>query len=1243
MPSCYRIADMYTRQIERNMHATVKTPKKTRAELIQHVSLPQLIEIDYAVDDYRVDQSPLLASLLRTYTEYDLMQDPYTKDLLQKQKNGYDVSKQLQKLFTTQKTYCIDQLRSLANKSKDLMEELGSSAVDWYLHDCLGKFRQSISNTGQLLDLSNEEKQHLLAIMRELPFHETLPCPPLDTDHLSCKVEKLIDVLVNEAQNNPDFTGIVFVEQRVWITVLAEVMSTHPRTRDLFRVATFLGTSTSSKRKAMIATLPEPRNQQTTLEDFRAGKTNVLLCTSVLEEGVDVPICHLVICFERPRNLKSFVQRRGRARMQESKYFIFMPRAGGGRSPEDWDELEREMKKAYLDDMRQNNITTEVEVEVEEEEEGHWCLEVKSTGARMSFDDALPHLNHFCATLTSAPYVDLRPQFSFIFSDTNDSMIAEVTLPTYVDRALRKAQSTRSWRTEAMAKKDVALQAYKALYHAGLVNDNLLPARQESESLATEFQVPDHTPAMVASSATMSPWLSTAQQYREQPGTYYRHLASIRTSGEQPMYINLLTVWPLPTCDAMELFWNTDKTFAATISSLSQVTLARTDIETLQSITHKILSTIHAGRMQETRRDFSWLLAPYDDSGSHDFDFTELAKWDRAVDGHRPASSLLVTGTDQKPPWGLIAQSGDNRRYMLQAIVGPQIDASGTQLSEARLRVTRVPKRRDFLHRALNTGNTNAAHTRLEYLNPSEAVVENLPASYSVMALLLPSIMHRIKVAMIADTLRTTILDPIGIKAVDLPLLVRAITASSTNDENNYQRLEFLGDCILKFISSLHLMARNPIWTEGFLTGKKGRIVSNGFLARATLTAGLDKFIITKGFTGAKWTPDYWGDLATVSQTPKQEQRSSKLLADVVESLIGVAYVLGGFSKAFACVQTLLPLENWTPIPKANTILYEKAPEELAISNLDILEPLIGYTFKKKVLLLEALTHASFSGPNVHSSYERLEFLGDAVLDYIITKRLYAHDPALPHPRLHAMRTAMVNAAFLAFSMVETTVEDITISKSTFQPETHERALWQFMRFGSPQLAPIRDAYLQQHSSIREQAEHALRHDDEFPWHLLALTNAPKCLSDIVESVVGAIYVDSQGDFLACESFVRSLGILDRLERILRDKVDCLHPKERLGHLAVNRSVQYVPVQGNAASPANPSAHFNEAWRCQVKVGGEDVGGIVGGLTRLGAETIAAWRANKVIRGAETSQGNISEDDFFVDAEEHGGVALGDC
>jgi dsRNA-specific ribonuclease len=216
--------------------------------------------------------------------------------------------------------------------------------------------------------------------------------------------------------------------------------------------------------------------------------------------------------------------------------------------------------------------------------------------------------------------------------------------------------------------------------------------------------------------------------------------------------------------------------------------------------------------------------------------------------------------------------------------------------------------------------------------------------------------------------------------------------------EDNYQRLEFLGDCILKFIASLHVMASNLMWFEGYLTAKKGKIVSNGYLARATMKAGLDKYIITKRFTGAKWAPRFAGDLLAQQPPEEKTMRSSKLLADVIESLIGASYVKGGFSDAFLCVQTLLTMETWTPIPEANMTLMNAVSTDFTPTNLTVLEELIGYTFVKKMLLFEAITHISYTGPNANCSYERLEFLGDAVLDYVVSKRLYAHTPPLSHP-----------------------------------------------------------------------------------------------------------------------------------------------------------------------------------------------------------------------------------------------------
>jgi ribonuclease III len=69
----------------------------------------------------------------------------------------------------------------------------------------------------------------------------------------------------------------------------------------------------------------------------------------------------------------------------------------------------------------------------------------------------------------------------------------------------------------------------------------------------------------------------------------------------------------------------------------------------------------------------------------------------------------------------------------------------------------------------------------------------------------------------------------------------------------------------------------------------------------------------------------------------------------------------------------------------------------------------LGYTFQQPALLRQALTHRSHSIPN----NERLEFLGDSILNFVIALRLYQTFPKLSEGELSRLRANLVNQASL--------------------------------------------------------------------------------------------------------------------------------------------------------------------------------------------------------------------------------------
>ena len=85
---------------------------------------------------------------------------------------------------------------------------------------------------------------------------------------------------------------------------------------------------------------------------------------------------------------------------------------------------------------------------------------------------------------------------------------------------------------------------------------------------------------------------------------------------------------------------------------------------------------------------------------------------------------------------------------------------------------------------------------------------------------------------------------------------------------------------------------------------------------------------------------------------------------------------------------------------------------------MEQLEERIGYKFGNQMLLKQAVTHSSFANEqriNRGENYERLEFLGDAVLELVSSDFLFREHAAMPEGRLTQLRASLVCEPALAF------------------------------------------------------------------------------------------------------------------------------------------------------------------------------------------------------------------------------------
>lgn len=836
--------------------------------------------------------------------------------------------------------------------------------------------------------------------------------------------------------------------------------------------------------------------------------------------------------------------------------------------------------------------------------------------AHLKPHSAVAHLHHFCDVLPSEPYVDNRPVFK-IDNDDQGSRRRTVILPSSVHPSVRCTPGAQGWRTKKAAMKDAAFQAYKALYEFGLVNDNLLPLAKKPELKLDDSH---ELPSSKAVSEQYDPWVELAQAWLSPD--MHQHPITVRQNGVLIEQLSMTLTVPalLPVREPLTLYLDEETTFTLSFGpARSKPSVTQGSAEVMRAITALFLETV-SRKFANVKKDLVALFAP-------DIPETELELWLDTNKRREPASDVYSHRHNYSPlEMGIVRDCMNHNEAVIfrKWVVSEE---AGDSSSAIQMECAPFPRRRNLLSRQIlgekpadsTHGEDNLA-TNARILPAETCTIDILPFAQSVFGLFISAIMEKLGTVFTATKLASTILKDVGFSSIRH--VITAITAPQAMADENYQRYEFFGDSVLKFTVSCQLFFEYPNWHEGYLSERRDAIVQNPRLTRAALDLGLDAFIITKVFSPRKWSPPTISE--TLQTTPAQRTMSAKVLADVVEALIGAAYMDSGMEAAQTCVKQFLPDIDLQKIDTksipgpdpSNHVMNRKLPQH------------IGYNFNNEALLKEALTHPSCDYDHHTQSYQRLEFLGDAVLDIIIVTALSKHPVEIPQGTMTQIKAAVVNANLLGFFCMEFALTEQTTDVQLTQEKTptlvqgeEHRELWRFMRFRDQVLASNRDAAVERHRLLRDDIAYSLLLSTTYPWELLSRLNADKFFSDLIESILGGIFVDSNDNLAACEHFIEQIGILPYLRRILIDDVDVVHPRNTAQRLAKSSRLSFGVQKGRSGTedPASSGAGGGngEYYSCMASLDDVQIAAVGGCSSREEAEVKAANAAVAFLRERE--------------------------
>jgi endoribonuclease Dicer len=351
---------------------------------------------------------------------------------------------------------------------------------------------------------------------------------------------------------------------------------------------------------------------------------------------------------------------------------------------------------------------------------------------------------------------------------------------------------------------------------------------------------------------------------------------------------------------------------------------------------------------------------------------------------------------------------------------------------------------------------------------------------------------------------------------------------------DNYERLEFLGDSFLKMATTISLFTLIPESDECGYHAERVLLICNQNLFNHAVERNLHQYIRSKSFDRRSWYPDLPLKKGKATKRIMRHDLADKTIADVCEALIGAAYLSGeegNMDMAVKAVTQMVKSKNHEmevfqdyfaafKIPLWHTIKSTTKQRYL----VDCVAKVTGYGFDSPPLLQSVFKHPSWPYEAV-PDYQRLEFLGDALLDMVVVDYLYKRFKLADPQWLTEHKMAMVSNQFLGCLCVKLGLHKHLLF-------TTSSLIGQVSEF-------VAELEIAEEDARKEAKVSRTSMRMDF-W--LNASFPPKVLADVAEALIGAMFVDAKYNYsVVNQYFTRFVEPYFR-DMVLYDTFASKHP-----------------------------------------------------------------------------------------------------